>query len=99
MYGSPFVWLINTAFSLLFWVILANAILSWLIAFNVVNTRNQLIATIWDLTNRLLNPLLRPIRNLIPSLNGVDLSPLILILISEFIHRAIVEYIFKNNLL
>ncbi len=94
MLESPFVWLINTAFSLLFWVILINAVLSWLIAFNVVNTRNQFVAMVWDLTNRLMNPLLRPIRSVLPTFNGVDLSPLVLLILLQFVQRLFAHYVY-----
>lgn len=94
MHGSPFAWLISTAITLLFWIILINAILSWLIAFNVVNTRNQLVATIWDLTNRLINPLLRPIRSVLPTFNGVDLSPLVLLILLQFVERLLHAYVY-----
>lgn len=94
MFVSPFAWLISTAFSLLFWIILIQAILSWLMAFNVVNTRNPVVATIWDLTNRLTNPLLRPIRSVLPSFNGVDLSPLVLLILLQFIERLLAAYVY-----
>ncbi|MFY7777266.1 MAG: YggT family protein [Elstera sp.] len=94
MFVSPFAWLISTAFSLLFWIILIQAILSWLMAFNVVNTRNPVVATIWDLTNRLTNPLLRPIRAVLPSFNGVDLSPLVLLILLQFIERLLAAYVY-----
>ncbi len=94
MHVSPFAWLISTAINLLFWVILINAVLSWLIAFNVVNTRNQLVATIWDLTNRLINPLLRPIRSVLPTFNGVDLSPLVLLILLQFFERLMFAYVY-----
>ncbi|WP_232302700.1 YggT family protein [Elstera litoralis] len=91
---SPFAWLISTAINLLFWVILIQAILSWLMAFNVVNTRNPVVATIWDLTNRLTNPLLRPIRAVLPSFNGVDLSPLVLLILLQFFERILFAYVY-----
>ncbi|WP_395826103.1 YggT family protein [Elstera sp.] len=94
MFVSPFAWLISTAFSLLFWIILIQAILSWLMAFNVVNTRNPVVATIWDLTNRLTNPLLQPIRSVLPSFNGVDLSPLVLLILLQFIERLLAAYVY-----
>lgn len=65
---------------LLVWVIIAQAILSWLVAFNVVSPRNRFIWSILTGLDKLLNPLLRPIRNLLPDLGGIDLSPLVLIL-------------------
>jgi YggT family protein len=71
------------------WLLIASAILSWLIAFNVVNTRNQLVAAIAEFLFRITEPVLAPIRNLLPSLGGLDISPIILILIIYFIEKII----------
>lgn len=65
---------------LLIYVIIAQAILSWLVAFNVVNTRNRFVASLLDGLDRLLSPLLRPIRSRLPDFGGIDFSPVILIL-------------------
>jgi YggT family protein len=66
--------------SLYIWVIIIGAILSWLIAFDVVNRRNRAVFTIADSLYRLTEPALRPIRKVMPDLGGVDISPVILIL-------------------
>ncbi len=78
------------------WILIASAVLSWLVAFNVVNTRNQVVATIGDFLYRLTEPLLRPIRSVMPNLGGIDLSPVILILIILLIENVIVRYIYPN---
>ena len=63
--------------------------LSWLIAFNVVNMRNQFVAMVADFLYRITEPALRPIRNLMPNLGGIDISPIILILIIIFLQLVI----------
>ena len=78
------------------WLIIAAAILSWLIAFNVVNTRNDVVRAVSDFLQRITEPVLRPIRNLLPNLGGIDISPIILILIIFFIQRVIETYIYPN---
>jgi YggT family protein len=78
------------------WLLIASAILSWLIAFNVVNTRNQVVASIGEFLYRITEPALRPIRNLMPNLGGLDISPIIVILIIMFIQRVIQYYIYPN---
>jgi len=78
------------------WLLIAAAILSWLIAFNVVNTRNQLVSTIGEFLYRITEPVLRPIRNLLPNLGGIDVSPVIVILIIFFLQSVIARYIYPN---
>jgi YggT family protein len=80
------------------WLLIASAILSWLIAFNVVNTRNQFVATVGEFLYRITEPALRPIRNLMPNLGGIDISPIILILLIFLIERIILYYIYPNVL-
>ena len=70
--------------------------LSWLIAFNVVNARNQVVATIANFLYRITEPFLRPIRALLPNLGGIDISPVILILIILLIENVIIRYIYPN---
>ena len=74
------------------WLLIAAAILSWLVAFNVVNTRNQVVATIGDFLYRITEPVLRPIRAMLPNLGGLDISPVILILLLAFLRHLIFEY-------
>jgi YggT family protein len=78
------------------WLLIASAILSWLIAFNVVNTRNQFVSMLWDFLYRITEPALRPIRSILPNLGGIDISPVILILIIIFIEKVIVSYVYPN---
>jgi YggT family protein len=72
------------------WLLIASAILSWLIAFNVVNTRNQFVAAVAEFLYRVTEPALAPIRRMMPNLGGLDISPIILILIIYFIQKLIV---------
>jgi YggT family protein len=76
------------------WLLIAAAILSWLIAFNVVNTRNPFVSAVAEFLYRITEPLLAPIRSFMPNLGGLDISPIILILIIMFIQRVITYYIY-----
>ncbi len=76
------------------WLLIAAAVLSWLIAFNVVNTRNQFVAMVGDFLYRVTEPVLRPIRNMLPSLGGIDVSPVVVILVIILIKDIIVRYIY-----
>ena len=78
------------------YILIAAAVLSWLVAFNVVNTRNQVVAMVGDFLYRITEPLLRPIRNLLPSLGGIDVSPVVLILIIILIKDIIIRYVYPN---
>jgi YggT family protein len=76
------------------WLLIASAILSWLVAFNVVNTRNQLVSMIGDFLYRITEPVLRPIRGILPNLGGIDLSPVVLILLIILLKDIIIRYIY-----
>ena len=78
------------------WVVILGAILSWLIAFGVVNIRNDLVRTAWNLFLALTEPFLRPIRNVLPNTGGLDLSPIVLLLGVMLLERIIVYYIYPN---
>jgi YggT family protein len=77
---NPFLWLIITIVDLYIWILIAAAVLSWLIAFNVVNSHNPTVRMIWDFLYRITEPLLGPIRAMLPGLGGIDISPVILII-------------------
>jgi YggT family protein len=84
------------ALQLYIYLLIAAAVLSWLIAFNVVNTRNQVVAAIGEFLYRITEPALRPIRNIMPNLGGIDISPVILILLVILIENIIIYYIRPN---
>jgi YggT family protein len=85
----PLIGFIVLVIDLYIWVIIASAILSWLVAFNVVNTSNRFVLAIADMLYRLTEPALRPIRSVLPNLGGIDISPVILILILLFIRDVV----------
>jgi YggT family protein len=87
---------IDLALTIYIWVVIAMAIFSWLVAFNVVNTRNHGVAMIGHFLYRITDPVLRPIRSVLPNLGGIDISPVILFLIIMFIQYVIRLYILPN---
>jgi YggT family protein len=89
--------LISTIIQIYIYVLIASAVLSWLIAFNVVNTRNQAVAMIADVLWRLTEPVLAPIRRILPNFGGLDLSPIVLILLLWFVQSLMYE-IYRNAL-
>ncbi len=84
---NALLWLFSTLVQLYIYILIASAVLSWLVAFNVVNVRNPVVAQIGEVLYRVTEPVLRPIRNLLPNLGGVDISPVILILLLLFVSR------------
>lgn len=84
-------WLLDTAISLYVWALIISAVLSLLIAFNILDTRNRLVWTIADFFYRITEPALRPIRRFLPNLGGIDISPVILILLLQALRILLQE--------
>ena len=82
------------ALDIYWWIIIASAIFSWLYAFNVVNSRNQFVGSVGNMLYRLTEPALRPIRRFMPDLGGIDISPIILLLILFFLRQFILTTIY-----
>ncbi len=78
------------------WVLIISAVLSWLLAFNVINYDNSFVRSIWSALNALTEPLLRPIRRRLPQTGAIDLSPIILLVAIFFLERVIVYYIYPT---
>ena len=83
--------LFNSVINLFIWAIILSAVFSWLIGFNIININNRLVYMIADALNRLTEPFLNPIRRLLPHLGGLDISPVILILLLIFIKNLVFE--------
>jgi YggT family protein len=90
--------LVDKVIDIYTWIVIASAIMSWLVAFGVVNTRNQFIRMVVDVLYRVTEPALRPIRRIMPNLGGVDISPVILLLLLFFIRSLLAEYVFSSLL-
>ncbi len=86
--------LIYVVLDLYKWCLIAFVVMSWLIAFNVVNTYNRFVFSVNDFLYKITEPALRPIRRIVPNLGGVDISPVILILIIWFLQRLLVRNFF-----
>ncbi len=85
--------LIYHVFTIYIWLLIASAIMSWLVAFNVINTRNRFVYMAMSFLYRITEPALRPLRRIIPNLGGVDISPIILILLLYFVRNLIIDNI------
>ena len=89
--------LLDNVITIYLWIIIINAILSWLVAFNVLNTQNRFVFSVLDVTYKLTDPALNKIRRFIPTFGSIDISPVVLILILIFLRNVIFE-IFAPNL-
>jgi len=76
---------INAILEIIKWIFIVMIVMSWLISFNVINTRNELVANIWRVLNQVTEPILRPIRRIIPPVGGLDLSPIVVFLAILFL--------------
>jgi len=89
--------LLDSIITIYIWIIIINAILSWLVAFNILNTQNRFVFSVLDTTYKLTDPALNKIRRFIPTFGSIDISPVILILILMFLRNLIFE-VFAPNL-
>ena len=85
--------LISMLITIYIWLLIAQAVLSWLLAFGVVNRYNRVVASASDFLWRITEPVLRPIRSVLPDLGGIDISPVILILVLYFLRDLMFEYL------
>mgnify|MGYP001460739912 FL=1 len=83
--------LLDSIITIYLWIIIVNAVLSWLVAFNILNTQNRFVFSVLDATYKLTDPVLNKIRRFIPNLGSIDISPVILILILMFIRNLVFE--------
>ena len=89
--------LLDSVITIYLWIIIINAILSWLVAFNILNTQNRFVFSVLDATYKLTDPALNKIRRFIPTFGSIDISPVVLILILMFLRNVIFE-VFAPNL-
>lgn len=85
--------IVQVLLNILWWIIVIQAILSWLIAFNVINTYNDGVRTIWNALQRMTEPLYRPIRRILPDFGALDLSPLVVLLLIYIVQTIVVPAI------
>ena len=86
---APFIEVILILLDFVWWLIIVSVVASWLVAFGVINTRNPTVYRILDLLNRATDPIFRPIRRLLPPMGGLDLSPMVVLLVIYLIRREV----------
>ena len=93
--GGPIIWLITTVINLFVFVLIVSVVLSWLVAFDVVNPRNRFVYLVGDFCYRITEPLLKPIRNVMPNMGNIDISPIVLILLLYFAEKILVNLFYR----
>ena len=83
--------LLDSIITIYLWIIIINAILSWLVAFNILNTQNRFVFSVLDATYKMTDPILNKIRSFIPTFGSIDISPVILILLLIFLRNIVFE--------
>jgi YggT family protein len=95
---APFVEVVLILLNFVWWLIIISVVASWLVAFGVINTRNMAVYRLLDILNRATEPLFRPIRRLIPPMGGLDLSPMIVLLIIYVLQRELEIVLYRGYL-
>lgn len=88
--------IIQVLLTVVWWIIIIQAILSWLIAFNVISTYNDTVRTIWEALKRMTEPMYRPIRRILPDFGALDLSPLVVLLILYILMNIVIPSLASN---
>ena len=91
----PLIQLVLAVINIYVWVLVASVVLSWLIAFGVMNTSNRFVHSIGEIIYRVTEPALRPIRNILPNMGNVDLAPVVLILLLWFVENMFIQILVK----
>ena len=93
---NPFIWLIFSIIDLYWYIILATVVISWLTSFNIINNGNPYVRQIARALNTLTEPVLGPIRRILPDLGGLDFSPVVVLLIISFLQQSLLPYFFMQ---
>ena len=90
--------IVEVLLNVIWWIIVVQAILSWLIAFNVINTHNDFVRSVWNALQRMTEPLYRPIRRILPDFGALDLSPLVVLLVIYILQTIVIPSIAQSYL-
>ncbi|WP_033074491.1 YggT family protein [Sphingopyxis sp. MWB1] len=85
--------IVDILLTILWWFIIAQAVMSWLIAFNVINTHNEFVGQLWNVLDRITEPLYRPFRRIMPDFGGLDLTPMLVLILIIIIQGPVLQYL------
>ena len=86
--------IVDIILTVLWWFIIAQAVMSWLIAFNVINTHNDFVGQLWHVLDRITEPLYRPFRRIMPDFGGLDLTPMVVLILLIILQGPVINYLY-----
>lgn len=87
--------ILSILLNILWWIIIIQAVMSWLIAFNVINTHNDFVGQLWYVLDRITEPLYRPFRRIMPDFGGIDLTPMVVLILLIIIQGPVMAYLYR----
>ena len=87
--------ILSILLNILWWIIIVQAVMSWLIAFNVINTHNDFVGQLWYVLDRITEPLDRPFRRIIPDFGGIDLTPMVVLILLIILQGPVMAYLYR----
>ena len=90
-----FLQILSILLNILWWIIIVQAVMSWLIAFNVINTHNDFVGQLWYVLDRITEPLYRPFRRIMPDFGGLDLTPMVVLILLIIMQQAVMPYLYR----
>ena len=88
-----FLEILSILLNILWWIIIVQAVMSWLLAFNVINTHNEFVRQLWLVLERITEPLYRPIRRIMPDFGGIDLTPMVVLILLIIVRGPVMDYL------
>ena len=93
-----FLQILSILLNILWWIIIVQAVMSWLIAFNVINTHNDFVGQLWHVLDRITEPLYRPFRRIMPDFGGLDLTPMVVLILLIILQGPVMTYLYSLGL-
>jgi len=90
-----FLQILGILLNILWWIIIVQAVMSWLIAFNVINTHNDFVGQLWYVLDRITEPLYRPFRRIMPDFGGLDLTPMVVLILLIIVQGPVMAYLYR----
>lgn len=87
--------ILSILLNILWWIIIVQAVMSWLIAFNVINTHNDFVGQLWYVLDRITEPLYRPFRRIMPDFGGIDLTPMVVLILLIILQGPVMAYLYR----